>query len=383
MTARRTLWTVIVLAGVAAAVWIAAPYVRTTAFLLDLAGQPGGIRRVLPVWPAAVTAHDLEIPTRHGLVPARVYRAVNTSRTVVVFPGVHAGGVDEPRLAALANRLAATGITVVTVPLPDLRRFRITLASTDVIADAVVWVAGNAPLTPRGKVGIIGVSFAGGLAVAAAGRLALADRVDEVVSLGGHADLPRVMTYLCTGRLPDATMRAPHDYGVAIVLLHSLPHLVPAEAVDASEAALVTFLTASSEAALNPAHAMVLLNQARAQAAALPEGARPVVTLAIERDVAALGPLLLPFVEQVGGAVALSPGRSPAPHVPVFLLHGAHDNVIPSSETPALRDYLTRHGNPHVSALLTPLVSHADLVPAASWRDAWALIRFWTRAMGR
>ena len=375
------MWIAIALVAVIAAVWIAAPYVRTTAFLLDLAGRQDGVRRMIPVRPGLVTPHELQIPTRHGVVPAREYRSSNATRTVVVFPGIHAGGVDEPRLVMLATRLAGGGQTVITVPLPDLRRFRITAESTDVIEDATLWVARNALLAPEGKVGVIGVSFSGGLAIAAAGRPALAEVVDMVVSLGGHADLPRVMTYLCTGRLPDGTARAPHDYGVAIVLLHTLPFVVPAEAVEASATALVTFLTASSEAATDMPHAMALLEQARAQASALPEGARPLVSLAIERNVAVLGPLLLPYVEQVGGLVALSPGRSPVTRAPVFLLHGAGDNVIPSAETPALREYLVRHGNPHVSMLLTPLISHADLTPSGSWRDRWALVRFWTRAM--
>ena len=52
---------------------------------------------------------------------------------------------------------------------------------------------------PDGRVGVVGVSFAGGLALVAAGRASIARGCRDVVSLGGHADLPRVMTYLCTG----------------------------------------------------------------------------------------------------------------------------------------------------------------------------------------
>ena len=52
------------------------------------------------------------------------------------------------------------------------------------------------------------------------------------VALGSQADLPRVMTFLCTGRLPDGSTRAPHDYGVAITLLAELPRLVPADQID-------------------------------------------------------------------------------------------------------------------------------------------------------
>ena len=47
-----------------------------------------------------------------------------------------------------------------------------------------------------------------------------------------------------------------------------------------------------------------------------------------DRDVAALGPKLLPYVDALGSDPALSPDRSPATHAPVFLLHGVDENVI-------------------------------------------------------
>jgi dipeptidyl aminopeptidase/acylaminoacyl peptidase len=95
-----------------------------------------------------------------------------------------------------------------------------------------------------------------------------------------------------------------------------------------------------------------------------------------DRDVVALGPQLLPYLEELGGAPALSPARSPAARASVFLIHGQTDNVIPSQETLELGAYLRRAGNRQVRWLLTPLLSHADLQPPHAL-DAWRLIRFW------
>ena len=92
-----------------------------------------------------------------------------------------------------------------------------------------------------------------------------------------------------------------------------------------------------------------------------------------------LGPRLAPLAERVGGDAALSPARSPATRAPVFLLHGEHDNVIPAEESEALQQYLTASGNTQVELLLTPLISHADNLGAASAEDLWRLISFWTR----
>ncbi len=55
-----------------------------------------------------------------------------------------------------------------------------------------------------------------------------------------------------------------------------------------------------------------------------------------ERDVAHLGPILLPHVAELGGDPSLSPAMAPPPAAPVYLLHGAGDNVIPAAETLAL-----------------------------------------------
>jgi acetyl esterase/lipase len=186
-----------------------------------------------------------------------------------------------------------------------------------------------------------------------------------------------VLTYLCTGRLPNGRGRPPHDYGVVLLLLRLLPDLVPPDQVEAARAAVLTFLDASTVAGVDPERAAELADEARAQAAELPDPARALLRLVNERDTAALGRRLLPHVEALGDPPPLSPVQSPATHAPVFLLHGEDDNVIPSTETPLLARYLERQGNTRVRWLLTPLLSHAD-VQVQRPADAWRLIAFWT-----
>ena len=383
MSAARTRWLIAAAAVLGLALWIASPYVATAAFLLDLAGSTSWVRRVLPVAVQPVTTRDIQIPTRTGPVAARIYQPASpASRSLIVFPGIHGGGVDEPRLVAFSRRLAASGATVVSVPVPDLRAYRITPAATDVIEDATSWMAGDRTLAPSGRVGLVGVSFAGGLALVAAGRPSLAGKLQVVVSLGGHADLPRTMAYLCTGQLPGVSPPPPHDYGVVIILLGALERVVPAAEVDPLRHAVVTFLDASSAESTDRVQAQRLFEQARAEGDALPEPARELMRWVNERNVAALGARLLPFVEALGGAPALSPDRSPATAARVFLLHGADDNVIPSSETPRIAAYLRERGNGRVEFLLTPLVSHANILDRAPIADVWRLVSFWTRVRG-
>jgi dienelactone hydrolase len=323
------------------------------------------------------------VPTRDGEIAARIYAPStgSTARAAIVFPGIHNGGVDEPRLVALSSRLAATGITVVSVPLPDLRAYRIIPRATDQLEDASVWLTRQPDLAPSGRISLVGVSFAGGLALVAAGRPSLAGKLDVVVSLGGQGDLPRALRYLCTGILPDGCRRAPHDYGAAILLLAGLHHFVPADQQQPLHDAMVTFLDASGYESTDAARSTRLFADARTISGRLPEPARTVMGWVNDRNVEVIGPKLLPYVEELGGDAALSPERSPATHAPVFLLQGTEDNVMPPTETPSVAAYLRNQGDAHVEFLLTPLLSHADAAASVGISDAWALVRFWTRML--
>ena len=83
-----------------------------------------------------------------------------------------------------------------------------------------------------------------------------------------------------------------------------------------------------------------------------------------------------------GGDPALSPAFALPPAAPVFLLHGAGDNVIPAAESVALAGTLAERGV-HARVLVTPLITHAEVDRASSARDAWALVGFWSDVLSR
>lgn len=382
MTARGKRWiagVAVVLAALAAAVVVYGP---ALAFLMDLAGYRGAARALVPIRPAPFTTHDTTFATRHDLVTARVYiPAARAAHTVVVFPGIHGGGVDEPRLALFCGRLASTGLRVVCAPLPELREFLITGDSTDEIEDITSAVAADPAMAPTGRVGLVGVSFGGGLALVAAGRPRLHGKLDVVVSVGGYGDLPRALRFLCTGALPDGTYRAPHDYGLAVIALGAVSRLVPDDQRPALARGIRTYLEASLDDSATHERANVLIADARRQDAALPEPSRDILAAILDRRVADVGHLLLPLIDDLASDPALSPERSPVTDAPVFLIHGEDDNVIPSTETPLVAADLQRRGHAPVSWLLTPLLAHADLGGRASPRDAWRLLDFWRRVL--
>jgi len=370
------------LAGAAAGLALACAlslwsFLPTVAFLLDATGQSPALRRWIPVRSDEVSTRDVTIPTRHGPLIARTYVSTPASpSTLVVIPGVHRGGLDEPRQTFFATRLAASGLTVIVAPLPDLREFRLTARSTAQIEDVVRWVAANPALAPRGRLGLAGISFAGGLALVAAGRPSIADSLDLVLSLGGHGDFGRTLRYYATGLLPDGTVRLPHDYSVAIATIAALPWIVPADQAAALEDGIRTYLEAAFDTSDAQQEAARLLARARDDAARLPEPARAILTAVVNRDVVALGRRLAPAIVPLSTEPALSPADSPPPRAPIFLLHGRDDNVIPASETSALAAHYARQGV-RVRSLLTPVLSHVGIQSDAGLRDYWDLAAFW------
>lgn len=349
--------------------WAADDYLRAAAFVIRAAGLQGLARTAADSATVAVREQRLPVPTRAGDVPARVYVPANaTERRILLVPGVHAGGVDEPRLDGFARNLAAMGHPVLTVGPPDLARYRITPQSTDVIEDAARWW-----MRGGGRIGIVGISFGGGLSIVAASRI---PEIAWVLSFGGHGDLPRTLRYLCTGVEPGGARRPPHDYGVVIILLGVAPLVVPEAQVAPLRGAILSFLEASHLDMVDKPAAARVFERATAEAGALPEPARTYMRWVNERDVARLGQALLPHVSTLGGDPSLSPARSPPPRGPVYLLHGADDNVIPAVESALLEQDLERRGGTAL-ALATPLITHAEVDRTPTAAEIWDLVRFW------
>jgi hypothetical protein len=390
----------IVAALVVVLIFVGMPYVDALAFIARAAGLSGAVGN-LGEWRANPVIADpiRKIPTRYGEIDGRIYRptSADVRRSVTLVPGVHMDGIRESRLVGMAEDLAGAGYQVLTVAPPDLQRFMITPANTDIIEDAATWLAANHP-GEDGKIGMLGISFSGGLSIVAAGRPALRDKVAFVMSFGGHGDLPRVMRYLCSGNAPlmpaigEATkdvagvehvgIRPPHDYGVAVTLLSLADRILPDEQVEPLRKGILTFLAASSLDMIDKARANVEFEKARGFETTLPEPARGLMAHVNNRAVEKLGPILLPVVESLSERpehASMSPERATPPAAAVFLLHGAEDNVIPSVETVLLTNYL--RGKTEVHAVLSGLITHAEVDKSAAAIEVWRLVGFWKDLM--
>jgi fermentation-respiration switch protein FrsA (DUF1100 family) len=343
------------------------------------ANQDGVLRTLAEIDTVPIRERIIAIPLPRLQLRARVYEPLASARqTVLLVSGLHPAGIDEPRLVDLARKLAQADVVVVTPAIPELSRFAVTEIVTDRIEQSASWLAATSGLAPSGRIGLIGVSFSGGLAIVAAGRDSLRHRLRYVLSFAGHDDLLRVVDYFCTG--VDSAVwphkgLPPHDYGVAVALLNVAPSLVPSEQVAGFEHTLREFLRASYVDTVDKAAAMAAFDALRLRVRGMPEPSATLLRYVNDRDVDRLGPLLLPYVGAYAEAPGLSPARSPLPSVPVFLIHGRHDTVIPSSEAERLADRL--RGRVRTRLLISELISHADADQPVDAIGVWQLAHFW------
>ena len=422
---RLTIAAVVIVGALTGGVFIARPFMHGLSFVVRTAEMNGTIRRVADLDAAPEREREIAIPTPRGPMRARVYEPVGAHhRAALLVSGLHASGIDEPRLTRLARQLAADHVTVVTPDIPELSRFEIAPAITDTIERSAGWLASESGLAPDHTVGIMGISFSGGLSLVAAGRPSLAHHVAYVFSFGGHDDLPRVLRYLCTGQepyphqqvgirlTPDATnersgdrsggadgsgvrlqpdssrgsdqifTRPPHDYGVAVILLGVAERVVPPRQVEPLRAAIRQYLLASAlDTGVDKQRAAAEFDALRALAKKLPEPSATLLRYVVDRDVVHLGPRLLPYIRYYGSDPSLSVSKSPRTSAPVFLLHGTDDNVIPSIESEYLAEDL--RGSAPVRLLLSGLISHAEADRPAHVGDVAALAAFWGDLLSR
>jgi dienelactone hydrolase len=320
-----------------------------------------------------ITTEELTIPGKDGPIRARLYYPAGAEPRpgVVVAHGVHYRGIDERRLVPFARALAASGLTVLTPELHELADYRITASGVDVIRAAVRYLPTRRDRVAAGKVSLIGFSFAGGLALVAASEPQTAARLTSVTSVGGHHDLRRVLRFLIHDEIETPTgvvHQKAHEYGLVVLIYGNLENFVPAVDLPAMRAGFKAWLHEDQKAA-----------RQAAQARTTPEAER-LWQLLEKQQLQTLAPELDALLERQRPELSsLSPaGHLKALHLPIYLLHGSHDSVIPASETDAA--HLELDGADH-QALVSPLVEHVEVSKAPGLGDKLALVSFLARLL--
>lgn len=313
-----------------------------------------------------VDVHDTTFDFRGQPIPARVYlpRGVGFAPGIVVVHGMHELGINEPRLVGFARSLAASGFFVLTPLVPGIADYRIEAQSADVIGTAAQAFAQQISVP---KVGILAISFSGGLALLAASDQQYAPSIAWIASVGGYYDLGHVLRFFATGDAPrpDGTVEhlAPHEYGPLIVVYDEPQDFFSPQDAPLAHDALKLLLSGDGKGS-------------EALTSKMSPAGRQIMQDIYRKQRQALTPAILGEIEKRRDQLSAA---SPAGHLafvraPVLLLHGSDDVVIPPTELLWLERDLPKESL--VTALVSPAIGHVEVGGKVSLRDKLALVHW-------
>jgi len=282
------------------------------------------------------------------------------ARAIILVPGISELGFRHPRLVSLARALAGTGFLVLT---PDIRRFREFRICPPPIDEISFWLrdlrrAGAGAGTRH--VILAGVSFSGTLSLIAAAQPRNQGAAAAVLGIGAFDDLLRCSRgWFGAGPVTVGEGHYPtRFYAKWVVML-----------------AAVDMLTEAGDRAFLEMVLRALLGQREVPVPpdALSDEGRRWYRLALIRedrtDAALAGDIEARVAARLYPALAI---RNAAAQIacPVFLAHGAYDDLIPPEESARLQEKITSAPS---YLLVSPFLTHTHpRENAISW---WAQTR--------
>lgn len=322
-----------------------------------------------------VVREEVSLDTDAGAVLARRYRPKGETQasTLLLVHGVHFRGFDEPRLVQFARVLASAGLDVVTPQVPSLAALKVEPAATRLIGASAAAIAGEGG---GREVGVMGISFAGGLALLAAGDPAYEEHIGYVAAVGAHHDLVRVARWFAghPARGPDGEVAPaePHPYGAGVIIHRHVESFFPPQDVPEARKALELLLHERWKEARARLPNLSTEGQERLRAMLWPD-----------EDRAALQRTMLDVIDAKQATFRrVSPiGKLDDLRKPVLLIHGTNDPVVPSPETLWIAHELPSGSVEEV--VITPLLRHAERNgDEPQWRQRWNLVHFLSRLLG-
>lgn len=318
-----------------------------------------------------VDAAEIRLDRGDRAVPASVFRGRRGGRGTlpawVLLHGATVGGRAQAQLVRFARALAHTGAAVIVPEVPEWSALSLAPALALPTLRAAIPALRALPGVGAAPVGVVGFSFGGPHAVAAAGDPSMAGEVGRVVSFGGYCDLERTLRFLFTGEHEWRGERfavEPDPYGRWIVGANYLTRTPGYEDAGAVAAALLTLARDAGErgtSSLDP----VYDGLKRELAAGLPPRWRTLLEVFAppagrhpdRAAAAALAEQLLPAIRSVDPTMDPA-ARLAEVRVPVRLVHGSEDVLIPWSETLRMAERL--RGNGDLGVTITPAFAHSD-----------------------
>ncbi len=290
---------------------------------------------------------------------ALVYRPRDFAprRALIFAAGISELGCYHPRFMALCRYLSNKGFLVVTPDIVAFRRFEITAEPIDQI---VYWFQQVSSLEGGSGVnhtGLAGISFSATLSLIAAARPEIRDEVSFLLGIGAYYDLNRCFRHWFARSsltLPEGYY--PTRFYAKWIIMNAALGMLPAE----------------RDRMILHKVLMDLLLQQKAppeDPGLTPEGGRW-YRIAVMREDQSDDELSREIEDYLTPVLfrQLDPEQAAAEvRCPVFLVHGAYDDLIPPEESLELKRHIT--GAP-CCLLISPFLTHTHpLAKTFSWKQ--------------
>ncbi len=309
--------------------------------------------------------HTISIPLGKSRFAAELYTPPEKDPATIIFlHGMSPLGITDPRQIKAAQALCAAGFRVICPEIADIRNLRVTAQSIETFVRLVEAILTDPALCPTGRAAMFAPSFSGAICLKAAVDPRIADSVSAVCALGAFSRIERSLHYLMHTDDADA-------YARLIILANFLPRLKIgknlgryyfAAAHDnwnatASRNKNLTGFTESHRAA----NELRRLSAAEQRLVKRLENDRP-----FRREI---GERLLGVMQDTLEAYNVAEVAHNV-RAPVFLLHGAKDDVIPARESTELFPLMQS-----ARLVVSPFIGHADTaVSLKQVPDVWRLV---------
>lgn len=329
-------------------------FMRAATVLSRANPMPLVVRVYLKLRGAGFTTRDTTIQAGNHLIPVRIYTPLHDAHppVIVLVHGFAPEGYQNGYLDYLAARMALVGFQAVVPNITSEQYLESRTAGVRDIGETVKWSSQG----EHARVSLFGVSFGGGLAVAAAEDPAYSPYMRMVFDLSGYDSLQRLAHYYIHDKEvgPDGVPYPPNPplSGTLLVAVQHLDELVPASDVAPLRTAMFRLFDsrahpdwAAAEAGLSPAQRQTL------------ERLLNVSSPAVHADYVRL------IDAHSREDAEISPdGKFGQLSCPLYVLHGSADSAIPAGEPEWAQKEIPRGVEAHF--MITPEMGHA--VPAAT-----------------
>ncbi len=325
----RKLWIWIALIAIFAALWIPGTNLLMAGRLLL------SIKKVAD----GASGNDLRViegksRQKHGAqeLEALTYRPADSppKSGIILVPGISELGCYHPRLQALSRFVASQGFLVVTPDIRDFRRFEISPSSMDQIAfwfEQAHMMEGGQRLR---RLGVGGISFSGTLALITAARPAIRENVAFVLAIGPYQNPLRcARQWFAADPSAEKVDAYPTRFYAKWIIMLAALNLLPSQPERDFLHGVLVKLLLQQQVPPEPAGLSPEAQRWYRLAVMPADRADPDLAGAIEQ-------YLLPTLY-----TQISPDdATTAVRCPVFLVHGAFDDLIPPEESRQLRSMI-------------------------------------------